>query len=178
MKLEHRDLIPANADQIYGIVKNQLPDLVPYLPSVQKIELLEHKILPNNKEQIINHWFADIDIPSILTKFINKDLLSWKDTAIWDPKNLKVDYTLESFIANDLFEATGCNQFIEKNQNEMELLVSCEVLLNADKIPGVPKLMKKTVTPIMEGLIEKMIQPNLKSLGQGLKLFLSEKSSS
>ena len=174
MKLSHSDNIPAHAEEVFNIVKNDLPSLVPYLPSVKKIVLLEHKSLKNNKEKIINHWFADIEMPKLLAKFISNDLLSWKDTATWDQQAMKVKYHLESFVANDLFTAKGCNEFKVVDDDNMELVVTCEVTLNPDQIPGVPKLMKKTLAPLIEAVIEKMLQPNLESLGLGLKSYLQE----
>ena len=172
MKLEHSDEISANADLVYRIVKDQLPDLAPYLPSIDRIETKERSSLPSGKEEVVSHWYAQIDMPSLLSKFISKDLLSWKDTAVWDHEAKTVDYQLESFIANDLFDAKGCNKFEPISDDKMKLTLSCEVHINPDSVPGVPRLMKKKVAPLIEKIIEKMMQPNITSLGKGLKAYL------
>ena len=172
MKLEHSDEISADAELVYRLVKDQLSELAPYLPSIDRIDTMERSTLAGGKEKIVNHWFAQLDMPGLLSKFISKDLLSWKDTAIWDPAAKSVEYQLESFIANDLFDANGCNKFEPISENKMRLTLSCEVNINADAVPGVPRLMKKKVTPLIEKIIEKMMQPNLTSLGKGLKAYL------
>ncbi|MFK7824391.1 MAG: hypothetical protein AB8G05_09550 [Oligoflexales bacterium] len=172
MKLEHSDEISADVDLVYRIVKDQLSDLAPYLPSIDRIDTMERSSIPGGKEKVVNHWFAQIDMPGLLSKFISKDLLSWKDNAIWDPNSRSVEYQLESFIANNLFEAKGCNKFEAVSENKMRLTLSCEVNINADSVPGVPKLMKKKVTPLIEKIIEKMMKPNITSLGKGLKAYL------
>lgn len=172
MKLEHSDEIGAHADLVYRIVKDQLSDLAPYLPSIERIETIERSALAGGNEKVVNHWYAQLDVPGLLSKFISKDLLSWKDTAVWDPASRKVEYQLESFVANDLFEARGCNRFEEISPQKSRLVLSCEVIIHPDRVPGVPRLMKKKVAPLIEKIIEKMMQPNITSLGKGLKAYL------
>ena len=172
MKLEHSDEISASADLVYKIVKDQSPELAPYLPSIERIETIQRSNLSAEQEQVVNHWYAQIDIPVLISKFISKDLLSWKDTAVWDHASKSVTYQLESFIANDLFDANGCNKFEAISEDKMRLTLSCEVIIHPDSVPGVPRLMKKKVAPLIEKIIEKMMQPNITSLGKGIKAYL------
>ncbi len=174
MKLEHTDIIDAPTKEIYCLVRDQLPEIAQYLPSVREIKTVERQKLTDNTHKVINHWFAKAELPSLVSKFISEDFLSWKDIATWSDDKMCVHYKLESFVANDLFTATGANFFKDVN-GKTELTITCDVTIHPDKIPGVPRIMVRTVLPTIEKVLEKMLGPNLTSLGKGLRSYLADK---
>jgi len=87
-----------------------------------------------------------------------------------------VRYELESSLGKNLFTARGINHFTAKKSDLTELHLSCEITIRADQIPGVPRLMVGKVVPAIEKLIEKMLQPNMTSLGEGIKAYLAAES--
>ncbi|MCO4795439.1 MAG: hypothetical protein KC493_17090, partial [Bacteriovoracaceae bacterium] len=116
------------------------------------------------------------DVPGIVKSFIKPEIFCWKDDANWDDDSHSVDYSLESFLANDRFDAKGKNSFTSVSENETELTISCKVTIYPEKVPGVPRLLAKKVAPAIEGLIEKLLAPNLSSLGDGLNQYLEKNS--
>lgn len=170
MILESTEIIDRPIDEVYTLVKDDLEKLVPYLPNVSKIEVKD-KNANGSKTHIINHWYAIADMPSLLQKFLKPEIFSWKDIANWDDEGKKVDYTLQSFLANDLFDANGTNTFSAIGENQTKLHLRCEVKIYPDKVPGIPRLLAKKVTPMIEGLIEKILTPNLTSLGKGINKY-------
>lgn len=173
MRLEAKEIINRPIEEVFPMVRDNLTELVPYMSNVKKIDVIS-KSEEDGKTHITNHWHAIAEMPSLLKKFINPDILSWKDIAVWDNDLYKVDYTLQSVLANDLFDANGTNSFVSINANQTELILSCEVEIYADKIPGVPRLLAKKVTPVVEGLIKTILTPNLTALGKGLNQYFSE----
>jgi len=173
MQLEHSDLIDAPAEAVYLLVRDKLTDLAEYLPSVASIEQASREETGKDTLKVVNHWYAAVELPALVKKFLSDSLLSWKDTAIWCNSSKSVEYELQSFVVNDLFEARGKNIFKESG-NQCELTVSCEVTIYPEKIPGVPRLLMKKIKPLIEKVIEKMLQPNITSLGKGLKAYLKE----
>lgn len=174
MILESKEIINRPIEEVYNLVKNDLDKLVPYLPNVSKIEVKD-KSVDGSKTHIVNHWYAIAEMPSLLQKFLKPEIFSWKDIANWNDEENKVDYTLESFLANDLFDANGTNTFRAIGENQTELHLRCDVKIYPDKVPGVPRLLAKKVTPLVEGLIEKILAPNLTSLGKGLNEYFEDK---
>lgn len=173
MDLESRKIIERPLEEVYTLVRDNLEKLVPYMPNVEKINTVSKK--ENGDEvEITNHWYAKADVPSLLKKFLNPDLLSWKDYAVWKNNEHLVEYKLESFLGNDLFDAKGINYFKEAGDTKTELVVTCRVEIYANKVPGVPKLIAKKATPMVEALIEKILGPNLTALGDGLNKYFKE----
>lgn len=170
MKLEHTDIINAPMEKVYAIVKNELPKIAEYLPNIREIKVLSSEE-KNGKFHVVNQWFAEANVPSLVKKFIREELFSWKDMAEWDNEKHQVDYKLESFFAKDIYEAKGTNYFKAKN-NKTELTLTCEINIYPEKIPGVPRLLAGKIRPIVEQMIEKMLAPNLTSLGEGIRNYL------
>lgn len=174
MLIKQTEFIPVDRKKAYELVKNNLEAIAHYLPSVERVELVEKKQDDKGHEMLTNHWFAKASLPFFLKSFISKDLLSWKDTACWIDGELRVVYELESFYGNDLFEAKGENRFLEEGPGKTKLELQCEVKINAEKIPGVPGSVAKKVVPAIEKIVEKMLQPNLSSLGKALNSYIAE----
>lgn len=176
MRLERKDIIEQPADDILILVRDEMPKLVPYLQNVARIEVIEREDISENKVRIVNQWYAKAEIPSVAKKFVKPELLSWKDHAMWTNDEYRVDFELESLLANNLFEVKGTNTFGPHEDNEEHTLihVSCEVKIYPENIPGVPGFLAKRVKPMVENLIEGMLGPNLTSLGQGLMQYFGQ----
>ena len=73
-----------------------------------------------------------------------------------------------------LFDVKGINSFSSISEDKTELKISCEVLIYPEKVPGIPRLLAKKVTPMIEKMIKKLLAPNLTSLGKGINQYYAE----
>ncbi|MBT3980501.1 MAG: hypothetical protein HOE90_04060 [Bacteriovoracaceae bacterium] len=174
MELESKKVIDRPLDEVYNLVKNEFSKLAPYLPNVNKVEVMSTEDLGEGRTKIINHWYAKAELPKMMQKFIKPEIFSWKDIANWNDSDHLVEYELESFLANDLFDAVGVNYFASAGEGKTELRITCGIKIYPEKVPGVPRLLAGKVRPMVEGLIEKIIGPNLASLGDALDKYYSE----
>lgn len=181
MQLESTSTIHRNVQDVFILVRDNLDKIVPFLPNISKVNVLEKVPMdptnPDGKLKITNKWFAKADIPSVAKKFIKPDIFCWKDCAIWDPTNFSVQYHLESYVAKDLFKASGCNTFkaVPNDPNSCEIHFSCTVQIFPEKIPGVPKFLASTAMPHLEKMIQNMLRPNLTMLGEGITKYYAGK---
>ena len=141
-----------------------------------KIEVKNRKVGKDNTLKVTNYWFAKAEIPTLVKKFIKPELLSWKDKAVWKDDAFEVHYELESFFANDLFEAKGVNSFVAKGDNKTEFILNCEINIYPEKVPGVPKFLAKKVSPVINTLVEKILGPNLTAMGKGINQYFKTNS--
>lgn len=170
MELKSTSIVNRPLEEVYKLVRDDLTKLVPHLPNVDKIVQAERQ--PNDQgPKIVNHWYAKAEVPALVKKFVNPNLFSWKDFAQWDDSQYLVNYELESFLGNELFDASGTNSFKAIDENKTELTISCSLTIYPEKVPGVPRLLAKKVTPALESVIEKLLGPNLTSLGEGLNRY-------
>jgi hypothetical protein len=173
MILKNKEVIDRPLEEVYTLVRDNLPKIVPYLPNVEKIQVKSKKT-KNNQTHITNHWFAKAEMPSLIKNILKPEFFAWKDKAVWDNDEYKVEYDLESFYLNDLFTAKGVNTFKAKGENKTEFSIVCEIELYPEKVPGIPKFLAKKITPVINSLLEKIIGPNLSSLGKGIKKYYEE----
>mgnify|MGYP001412009986 CR=1 FL=1 len=174
MELEVNEKINQPVNDVYSLVRDDLDKLVPYLPNVEKIEVKKHAPTGEERIEVINHWYGKVEMPGMLKKFLSPEIFSWKDIATWNNNDKAVEYRLESFLANDLFDAKGKNYFIDNGDGTTDLKITCSVKIYPEKVPGIPRLLAKKVTPMIETLMEKLLGPNLTSLGDGLQKYFNE----
>jgi hypothetical protein len=175
MIIESKEVIHRPVEQVYKFVRDDLSMLVPYLSNVDKIEVKQRKRQQNKTLEVINIWYAKAEIPGVVKKFVRPEFFSWTDKALWCDETFKVTYQLDSYFANDLFEAKGLNSFVSKGPNETEFNLSCEIEIFPEKVPGLPKFLAKKISPIIYSLIESILSKNLKQLGRGINRYFEEK---
>lgn len=171
MHIESRDIIPRPLDEVYPLMRDHLDMVVRYLPNVQRIKRIETERTGDDTLKVVNHWFAIAEVPGPVKKVLKPELFSWKDYAEWNDAEHSVSYRLESFLANDLYDAVGTNYFTAVGDDRTELRVTCNLDIHADRIPGVPKIVLRKVIPIVEGVIKQLVAPNLRSVGKGVAAY-------
>lgn len=174
MKLESSDIIEQPADKVYCTVRDHLTEIAPFLPNVEKITMESSDTIEDGKK-VLNRWYANVPVPGLLKKVLNPEMFSWLDRADWNDGQMTVEYVLESTFGQDLFDARGKNTFIDLGDGRTELKLECDIEIYPEKVPGVPKLLAKKVGPAIESLLTQMLEPNLTSLGKGLKTYYANK---
>lgn len=171
MLLEVQGTIAQPADVVYPLVRDQMELIVPYMPDIERIDVISRDDQGNGRISIVNQWFSKpSNIPSVMQKFVKPELFSWKDYARWNNESYSVDYELESPIANDLYDAKGTNSFGPHPTLEGQTLIriQCNLTIYPERMPGVPRFLAKKVQPAVESVIRRTLEPNLSSLIQGL----------
>ena len=175
MILENTGRIAKPVEVVYPLVRDRLSEIVPYMPNIERIDVVERQDMGGGRTRVVNQWFAKADVPAVAKKFLKPDVLSWKDLALWDDERRQVEYTLESRLARDLYDARGTNSFRPSADGGTDLTIRCELVIHADRIPGVPKFLARQFIPAIEAFIRKLLEPNLMSLSDGLNRYFDER---
>jgi hypothetical protein len=175
MQLEVEHIIEQPASIVYPLVRDEMQKIIPYMPDIENIKTLQSEAREDGRLEVVNHWFSKpANVPGPLKKVAKPELFSWKDFALWNDDKYCVDYRLESMIANDLFTASGTNYFEPHGDNQTRVLITCSLEVYPEKMPGVPRFLAKSLRPMIESTIRKVIEPNLSSLAQGLTAYFSD----
>ena len=173
MYAETKDVVNQPADIVYPLVRDEMKKLVPYMPNVQKIETLKYERISDTRVEVVNHWHGKADIPSVAKPFVKPEMFQWKDYATWKDDEFCVDYRIESFIANNLFDLRGTNYFNPLGADKTELKITFNLDIYPERFPGVPKFLAKRAKGPLEEMIQKMLTPNLTSLVKGLNEYFA-----
>lgn len=178
MRAESKDIVHQPADVVYPLVRDEMDKIVPYLPNVEKIVQMKYERTSPTRVEILNHWFAKAEIPAVAKSFVKPELFQWKDYATWKDDEFCVDFRIESFIGNKLFDLTGTNFFTPMGADKTEIRITFNLEIYPERFPGVPKFLAKRAKGPIEEMIKKMLTPNLTSLVKGLNGYFAKQKSS
>ena len=65
MIIESKNIVHQPIDVVFDLLKNNIKDLLPYLPNIDKIEEKSRK-KTSKKEDVVSTWTARAEMPSIL----------------------------------------------------------------------------------------------------------------
>ncbi len=176
MHLETKDIVNQPVDRVYALVRDDLGKLVPFLPNIEKIDVIEKEKINENERKVVNHWYSKVDVPAMAKKYLKPEVFAWKDFAVWNDQEKSASFRLESFVGKDLYEAKGKNYFRAIGTDKTEVCISCDITIHADKVPGIPRFLAATLLPVIEGIIAKILEPNLKSLSKGLNGYFKDQN--
>lgn len=168
MHIESTDRVARPASEVFPLVRDRLPELLPYLPDVERIERLSYQEQPGNRVAIVNRWTASTKPPAAVARFLPPDLLVWTDTATWRADDWEVDYRLEGFG----YEVVGVNRFAPDGDGTL-VKIQADITLHPDRFK-IPKLVFNKVFPHIEGLVKDAVRPNLTALARGLQAYYAD----
>ncbi len=168
MYIESEDRVDHPVDQVYPLVRDDLPKLLPYLPDVEEVTQISTDRESDTRLRVVNKWRAKAKVPGMVAKFLPADIMVWTDRALWKDDEHCVDYQLEGFG----YDVIGTNYFTPDGDGTV-IKVTATVTIHPEKFK-VPRLLFKKVFPVIEGVVKKAVQPNLTSLAKGLKSYFAE----
>jgi hypothetical protein len=172
MLIESADIVDQKADEVYGLVRDQMLRLVPYMPNIDRIEIVEREEGAEGP-RIVNLWHAKSQLPAMISRFLSPELLSWKDRARWKDAVYSVDYELEGLWRPELYTCRGTNSFRPHGDGRTEVRVRVELEIYPERLPGIPKFIASRAVPAVEDFIKRLLQPNLTSLAKGLQAYIA-----
>ena len=178
MEFEASRVVTHPASIVLEILIERMEVIVPFLPNVEPIELVERTALPGDRLRILRRWQgAAGSVPRPLRPFLPPALLAWIDTAVWTPAAGRVDWTHATCAAGvaELYDCSGTN-FFEPDAAEptrrTRIRIGGELIVRAERLPGVPAFLTRRIAPQVEAFIVGLITPNLTSLADGLQRYL------
>jgi len=168
MHIESEDRLDRPVSDVYPLVRDRLPELLPYLPDVEQIVESSRERTSETRVSVINQWKAKPKVPGMVAKFVPPEVFGWKDTALWKDDETTVEYRLEGFG----YEVDGTTEFVPDGEGTT-IRVTATVTIHPETFK-IPRLVFKKVFPLLEGTIKKAVQPNLTALARGLRAYFAD----
>jgi len=178
MKIESDVHLSFPREQAFRAYRDELPNLVPYLPNVRSIEVKESEVAPGGvatRVRKLNLWRAKADVPSVAQSIIKPEMLAWDDHALWDEADWSCEWRVAPHFFSDRIRCSGRNRFVP-DATGVTLQLRGELEVEVKGLPGVPKLLAGTVGHGLEKFVVALLTPNLTSVGKGLDAYLKAKS--
>lgn len=173
MKFTVIDEIPFTAEQVFKAHRDQLPKLVEQMPNVDEI-VVESREEDGELVHLVNIWHAaETEVPTVARPFIKRELLSWVDRATWNEEELTVEWDIELGFLPDAITCRGFNEF-EEFDGVTRVTMEGELIVDANKIPGIPRMLAKRVGQVVEKFVVGLVEPNLRETNKLVERYMSE----
>ena len=173
MKINVSEPLPMPAEEVFHLLRDHMPKLVPYLYDISRIEVTD-RVEEGEVVRLTNHWWGDLNsVPRPVRKFASQDLVSWKDHATWTTSTMSASWWLEPRLGGRIFECKGTTS-VHATGETSELHMDINLQIHAQNMPGVPTFLAKRFTPQIEATIAKQITPNMKNMAVSIRRYAAD----
>jgi hypothetical protein len=163
--------IPFPRDLVYATYRDNLVDLLPYMPDVRNAAIKSHR---QEGESIytVCEWQGGGEIPVAARAILNETMLSWTEYDRWDGTEFLLEWRIETHAFTEAVSCQGKNRFIADGQHTI-VESRGELAIDANQIKGVPSFLASGIANVVEDFLGKKIEPNLRQIGIGVSKYLS-----
>lgn len=167
----HADVeLPFDRALVFSTYRDRLSDLVPYLPNIQAIRVVSRSDREHETD-FVNEWVGGGDIPKVVRGVLKESMLRWTDYATWHAQDYTVRWRTDVHAFPGAVASAGQNQYVAL-PNGTRLEIRGELTIDAAKVPGVPRLLARTVAETAEKIIVGSVQTNLVEIAKGVRQLL------
>lgn len=174
MRFQSSQVIPFPVDLVFVLVRDRLPDLVPYLPNVVRIVTESREESGAEVVRVRNRWYGRADIPKAVARLVDPEKIAWLDTAAWDSGEKTCRWEIQPMFFRENVTCSGVNRYVAEG-NATRLEITGDLRVQTRGVPGVPRLLAGKISEQVEKFIVKLLTPNLDSLAKGVTKFLESR---
>jgi hypothetical protein len=171
VKLSADASLPFARPLVFAVYRDNLLDLLPYLPNVRRIEI-GSSVQHGPVTEKVNVWHGGGEIPAVARAVISESMLSWTDHARWDEEAFVCDWRVETHAFAEAVSCKGRHTFVEDGAGtRLETRGSIEI--DASRVSAVPRILAPRVGRLVAEFLAAKIQPNLIEVTKGLGQYLA-----
>jgi len=158
---------------VYEAYRDNLCEVVGLISDIREVVVKSRDQTPEGV-RIHNLWVADREVPRVLSGVLRPDMMCWDDHAMWHDEHGYCEWRLTIPAFPNQVRCSGRNTFIEDGAGTRVILTG-DLDIDLANIPGVPRLLARRLKPQVEGLIVRLITPNLKRVNEALGDYLDQR---
>ncbi|MGE0707804.1 MAG: hypothetical protein AB7N76_13155 [Planctomycetota bacterium] len=176
MKFQCEDEVGHPVEEVFALIRDDMPSLVPYLNDVEEIRVLTRTDAGEGKVRILNLWRGSAKkAPTVVQKFLSPDLLTWKDDALWHSEApRRAEWKLLPNLGGSLFTCTGTTSLLERGPNRMAIRIEGEINVYPERLPGVPRILAGKLRGKIESFVVDMVVPNMQTMARGVQAYFDD----
>jgi hypothetical protein len=160
-------------ERVFATYRDRLADLLAYLPNIRKLEIKKREERPS-EVYLVNEWLGGGEIPAAARSFLSESMLSWTDHATWKQAGWICEWRTDVHAFPGALNSSGHNRFVELPGDRTRIEFRGQLVCDASKVPGVPKLLAKGINGTVEKIFVGKIGENLVAVGEGIGKLLAK----
>lgn len=170
MLIRHEALIPFPVDLVYASFLKDIDQLPPWLPGIDRIEVVRFEELSAQRAAVDYRWHVDTDIiPPLLRPFLRKVLGHLCSTTVWCAERRLVEFEFFHEDYRELFECKGRFALVGLDAASMRIDIDAELQPRPQALPGMPAWAARKSIPVIERVLTDVLRPSLLALPEALQ---------
>ena len=166
--------IPFPRDIVFATYRDEITDLLPYLPNVRSIEIKSRK-QDGNVVEFVNEWRGGGDIPAAVRAVLSESVLAWTDYATWREDAMCCDWRTATHAFTDAVTCKGSNRLRRRGRRPDAARDPREPRDRREEDPRRPVLPRGEDRSHRGRVPRGKIQSNLVETAKGLVKYLEER---
>lgn len=163
-------------ERVFTTYRDRLTDLLQYLPNIRKLEITKREER-GSEVYLVNEWTGGGEIPAVARSFLSESMLGWADHATWKQADWICEWRTEVHAFPGALLSSGHNRFVGTPGGGTRIEFRGELTCDASKVPGVPRLLARSLNGTIEKIFVGKIGENLVGVGEGIgKLLAKERA--
>ena len=159
-------------ERVFATYRDHLADLTEFLPNIRSITVTKREERPG-EVHLVNEWVGGGDIPKVARAVLSESMLRWTDHATWKEESFTVEWRTEVHSFPDAIKSSGVNRYVEV-PGGTRLEIRGSLTCDSSKVPGVPRLLAKTINSAVEKMLVGQIAPNAVEVAKGVGKYLEK----
>ncbi len=172
MEIKTDVTLPYPRERVFETYRDRLEELLVYLPNIRKLAIKSREER-GDEVHLVNEWHGGGEIPAVARSFLRESMLSWTDHATWKKASWVCAWRTDVHAFPGALLSSGHNRFVEAGGGtriEFRGQLTCD----ASKVPGVPRLLARSVNGTIEKIFVGKIEENLVGVGEGIGKLLAK----
>jgi hypothetical protein len=167
------NIIKFPVDVAWNTMRDKLPDIAKDVNDLESITEVERVISNDGNMKIVNVWKAKPNLPAMVIKYINKDMLTWTDTANWIFQEKKIDWQIHSHHFHEEMHCKGSTAFETAMGGKGCRLTFTGSLEWKGKVLSLGLgIFDNTIAKAVEGVLTQMIPSNFRKITEVMSKYI------
>jgi hypothetical protein len=170
MRIDLSDPLPLSAEDVFHLIRDDMPSLVPYMEGADSITVTS-RVETEDEVALVNRWIGSMDtVPAAVKKFAKQDLISWDDHATWTTSTKSCRWRLQPLKNIGIFSCAGTTTVLEDGDTA-KLAMAIDLEIYPDRVPGVPKFLARRIRPQIEKFISGHLTKSMRNLALSIRAY-------
>jgi hypothetical protein len=171
MQFKIAEVVRHPLEKVYRTNRDHLVDLVPYMPNVDSIEILEAGETANGIRRVYR-WKVSGAVPLAVRPFFSDKMLAYIDRNEWFDDARRVDWRFEIGMFPEAVSCHGSNYFTAaRAPDSTEIALTGHLDIDLAKVRGVPRFLHGLASTVETFVIEN-VRPNLVAVAVAVGKYL------
>jgi hypothetical protein len=167
-------VLPYPRPRVFAAYRDRLTELLEYLPNIRAIQVVS-RTDRGAEVDFVNEWTGGGDIPAVARSVVSESMLRWTDHATWHEADYRTVWRTDIHAFPGAVKSAGETRYVETAEGT-RLELRGDFTIDAAKVPGVPRLLAKSIGGAVETFMVAQIRRNTVEIARGVSKMLAKES--